>query len=382
MIVLILAPHPFFQERGTPIAVDLLARALGEDGHDVHVLAFHEGEDRAIPGVTLHRIPALPGVRNIRPGFSIKKLLCDLPFAWHAMRLSRRLKPRIIHAVEEAAYIVWLLRPFFHAPYLLDMDSSIPAQLVESRPWLAPLAPIFRWVERRAIRGATAVVAVCPALADIARQQGGKNIDVLSDISLLNPDAAPAAPAPELAAIDGCRFLYVGNLESYQGIDLLLEALPHALERDASIQVIIVGGSGAHIARYRDLADRLGVGEQVHFLGPRPVAGLAGLLAGADVLLSPRIKGINTPMKIYSYLHSGTPLLATDLPTHAQVLTGEIACLAKAEPPAFGQAMADLAGDAERRTALGKRARAYAADTYTFPAFHDTVRRIYANLAG
>ena len=59
---------------------------------------------------------------------------------------------------------------------------------------------------------------------------------------------------------------------------------------------------------------------------------LASLLAQADVLVSPRTRGNNTPMKIYSYLDAGRAVLATDLPTHTQVLTPECARLAPADP--------------------------------------------------
>ena len=75
MNILLLAPHPFYQERGTPIAVDLLLRVLAERGEQVDVLTYHEGEDRAYPGpgaVRLFRIPPPPACRNIRPGFSLK----------------------------------------------------------------------------------------------------------------------------------------------------------------------------------------------------------------------------------------------------------------------------------------------------------------------
>ena len=46
-----------------------------------------------------------------------------------------------------------------------------------------------------------------------------------------------------------------------------------------------------------------------------------------DILVSPRIRGTNTPLKIYSYLRSGKPIVATDLLTHTQVLSPDVARL-------------------------------------------------------
>ena len=78
MRVLILAPHPFYQERGTPIAVDLLIRALTERGDDVDLLTFHEGIDHTYDHFQIYRISPWPAVNNLRPGFSAKKIYCDI----------------------------------------------------------------------------------------------------------------------------------------------------------------------------------------------------------------------------------------------------------------------------------------------------------------
>ena len=78
MNILVLSPQPFFQARGTPIAVRLVLEFLSSRGHRVDVLTYHEGSDVEIPNCRILRIPRIPGVRNIRPGFSFKKILCDL----------------------------------------------------------------------------------------------------------------------------------------------------------------------------------------------------------------------------------------------------------------------------------------------------------------
>lgn len=89
MRILVLAPQPFFQERGTPIATKLLLQVLAQAGHRMEVLAYHEGSDPGLPGIRVHRIPAPPGVRGIKPGFSAKKLVCDLVMTAKAWSLAR-----------------------------------------------------------------------------------------------------------------------------------------------------------------------------------------------------------------------------------------------------------------------------------------------------
>jgi glycosyltransferase involved in cell wall biosynthesis len=382
MRILLIAPQPFYQERGTPIAVDLLLRVLSERGDEVHVATFHEGTDVVYPGVTLHRIPPPPLARGVPPGFSVKKLLCDAALFFLVNRLVRELRPQLIHAVEESVFFARRIARRRGIPFVYDMDSSLARQLVESRPVLRGLETFFQGLEAAACREAAHVVPVCDALAGIACSAGARRVTLLRDISLLDRWAGVAEPDLRAAlGLHGPLFMYVGNLEKYQGLDLLLEGWARAAQGGAgAMSLVIVGGTAAHIAAYRQRATALAVAETVHFVGPRPVAALASLLAQADVLVSPRTTGNNTPMKIYSYLDAGKAVLATDLPTHTQVLTPACARLAPPEPAAFGLAIAELARDAAERARLGAAAQGEAQAKYSFAVYRATLRGIYAEL--
>ena len=78
------------------------------------------------------------------------------------------------------------------------------------------------------------------------------------------------------------------------------------------------------------------------FTGQQPAKEIPGFVQAADLLVSPRIRGTNTPLKIYSYLRSGKPIVATNLLTHTQVLTPEIARLVDPKPEPFAAAMLEL----------------------------------------
>ncbi|MEX0611743.1 MAG: glycosyltransferase, partial [Pirellulales bacterium] len=122
----------------------------------------------------------------------------------------------------------------------------------------------------------------------------------------------------------------------YQGIDLLIDSFALALPEMPRASLVIVGGSEQDIRAYRGKVQKLSLEKNIFLPGPRPVEELGVLLAEADVLVSPRISGDNTPMKIYSYLHAGKPLVVTDLPTHTQVLNSSVAFLGGTTPPACG----------------------------------------------
>jgi hypothetical protein len=188
MRILFLAPQPFFQERGTPIAVDLAVRVLSERGHHVDLLVYHEGRDVSYPGVTLHRIPRLPFVRGVRPGFSGKKLVCDFFMFFKALALMIRHRPDVVHAVEESVFMAWVLRFFFRTPYIYDMDSSIPDQIVEKFPRLSALRPVLMAVMKPAMFSALMIVPVCEALGATLGNYPAERIIVIRDVSLLDGD--------------------------------------------------------------------------------------------------------------------------------------------------------------------------------------------------
>ena len=88
MNILLLAPEPFYQDRGTPIAIDRMLQILSERKDQVDVVTYHEGWEVKHDYMTLYRIPNLPFVHHIRPGLSWKKLVCDAFVLFKAIRLA------------------------------------------------------------------------------------------------------------------------------------------------------------------------------------------------------------------------------------------------------------------------------------------------------
>ena len=273
MRILVLAPQPFYQARGTPIAVRLVLEFLSSRGHQVDLLTYHEGSDVGIPNCRIVRIPAIPGVRDVRPGFSLKKVLCDAVMFLSCARMMRRTRYDLVHAVEESAFIAAALRPFTGVPYVYDMDSSLSEQLIDASPALRLLGPALRRCEAMAVRRSAGVLTVCAALQDIARRHAPNTpVGRVEDTTLLPPGGGANGSRhlpPETEGVPVA--MYVGNLEHYQGIDLLLEGFRHTLEQMNQARLVIVGGRQDDIDRYGKRASALGIRQSVHFLGPKPV---------------------------------------------------------------------------------------------------------------
>jgi glycosyltransferase involved in cell wall biosynthesis len=117
------------------------------------------------------------------------------------------------------------------------------------------------------------------------------------------------------------------------------------------------------------------------FTGQQPAREIPSFVQACDVLVSPRIRGTNTPLKIYSYLRSGKPILATDLLTHTQVLTPDISALVAPEPEAFAEALAALLDDPPARAVLAARARAVADEKYSRESYLRRTAQAYARLS-
>src|SRR5690606_18125539 len=265
----------------------------------------HDGEDIHIPGLRLFRAGRPPGVDRVPIGISLEKLACDLWMIVAMVRLLRQHRYDVLHAVEEMVFPAALLHRFFGARLVYDMDSSLSDQLTEKWTLLRPLRRMFEAIERRFIWRASLVLAVCEDLAAKVRPWlGDKRVIVLPDVPI--PDSNETTVESFRAGGEGALLgLYVGNLERYQGIDLLLQSLA-LLNETPPFRMIVIGGTAKLVRHYEQLGRALDIPEgRLELVGARPVSQLGAYLRQADILVSPRTLGQNTPMKVYSYMQAG-----------------------------------------------------------------------------
>ena len=379
MKILLLAPHPFYQERGTPIDVHLVLRVLSERPNTkVDLLVYNEGENVSLPNLRIFRIRNLKYLQNIRPGFSFKKLVADFLMFFKAWKMVSNEDYDLIHAGEESVFFALFFKIIYRIPYVYDLDSSIAQQIVEKKPTLQFLAPVFNFFEKIAIINAELNLPVCNALADLCANQGSKQTVTIHDISQLkNPGAQSNGFLKKEIGIKKDILMYIGNLEAYQGIDLLLESFQLACKKTDKIDLVIIGGNLLDIEFYKEKSIALGIENRVHFLGPRPFNQLDEYLAEADIIVCPRIKGVNTPMKIFPYLHSGKPVIATDLYTHNQILSEKEAYLTPANAKGFSKAIVALTESIELRKKYGKNGQKFIEENHTYESHKERLNGAY-----
>jgi len=150
-------------------------------------------------------------------------------------------------------------------------------------------------------------------------------------------------------------------------------AIVRAARPDA--RLVLAGGKPPQVARARELASDAGIGDVVVFPGERPAAEIPAYLLAADLLVSPRSRGTNTPLKIYQYLRSGKAIVATRLLTHTQVLSDDTAILTAPTAPDFAAGILAGLGDPERAVQIGRRARELAETKYSYDAYLEKTRQ-------
>jgi glycosyltransferase involved in cell wall biosynthesis len=147
------------------------------------------------------------------------------------------------------------------------------------------------------------------------------------------------------------------------------------------VRFVLAGGKPDQVEEAKTRAEELGA-NSVIFTGELASEVIPAFLDAADVLVSPRSTGTNTPLKIYQYLRSGRVIVATRLLTHTQVLTDQVAILTDPTAEAFAHGVLRAVNEPLLRTQLGDAARHLADTRYTYDAYLQRTREACAALSG
>lgn len=381
-----IAPEPFLESRGTPLSVFHRCKVLGEQGHEIDLVTYHVGSDPELRNTTLKRIPNLPFINNLPIGPSLVKIFLDVFVLLTALYLilGNRTQYDVVHAHEEAALMGVLLSRVTGLSFVYDMHSSMPQQL-ENFDFTSSLivSRLFEWIERLCVRKADMIIVICQHLKRTVTQiDPAANVHLIENTPLAaeeDEDVPTAAKVRRQFEIgDRPTVVYTGTFEEYQGIDMVVKSAATVSERVDEFQYVLVGGEPQQIEAMQQLAREVGVEEFIQFTGRRPLKEMPAFREIANVLISPRVSGTNTPLKIYSYLKSGTPIVATDLYSHTQVLSSGVAELVEPTPNAFGEGIARLLEDPDRGRRLAENASRLAETEYSqdvFESKHQTAYR-------
>jgi glycosyltransferase involved in cell wall biosynthesis len=383
-----IAPEPFFEPRGTPFSEYHRIRALLELGHTVDLVTYPFGRDVSLPGLRVFRCLRPPLVTSIGIGPSWAKIPLDALVACTSVRRALSDRYDVVHSHEEGSWFGVVIAGMLGVPHLYDMHSSLPQQLSNfSFSRSRGLTRMFSWLERFVIRRSKVVVVICPHLAEVVRGIEPGVPAVLIENAPGSGDTPTAGSGDRVRQELGLArnapiVLYTGTFEAYQGLDLLFAAAQKVLGSCPEARFVLAGGRPDQVAAARAQADRIGIGKSVTFAGQRAAEEIPLFLDAADVLVSPRSTGTNTPLKIYQYLRAGRPIVATRLLTHTQVLNDDVAILTEPTPEDFAAGILAALSDRDRARAVGDRARELADTKYSYEAYLARTREACAHLTG
>jgi glycosyltransferase involved in cell wall biosynthesis len=238
------------------------------------------------------------------------------------------------------------------------------------------------------VGGSRVVITICQELQDTVVEMGfGDRALLIENVMGGDVEEAPSVPTHEVRArwgipADAPLALYTGTFEAYQGLDMLIDATALLKRTHPHARVLVVGGEPAQVDAARARAQAAGAAALMVFTGQQPAREIPSFVAACDILVSPRIRGTNTPLKIYSYLRSGKAIVATGLLTHTQVLSSEVSVLVDAEPVPFAAAMARLFDDPAARERLAAAARRLSDERYSRAVYLRRTADAYRRLVG
>jgi glycogen(starch) synthase len=186
-----------------------------------------------------------------------------------------------------------------------------------------------RGLETRAIQRADHVFTICEGLrADIVgRGVASSKVTVIPNAVNVESFNLASPPDPALQAklgLQGCTVIgFVGSFYAYEGLDLLMDALPALLKARPDVKVLLVGG-GSQEANLRQQAQQLGLADKVVFSGRVPHQDVSKYYDLINVLAYPRhpmrLTELVTPLKPLEAMAQGQLFVASDVGGHKELI--------------------------------------------------------------
>lgn len=362
--VLMVAPTPFFADRGCHVRIYEEARSLQALGHRVVIVTYHAGRDPE--GLTVERAPRLGWYDPRTLGPSYHKPYLDGLLLAKCLAVARRFRPHLIHAhLHEGIGVGSVLRRIFGVPLVGDLQGSLTGELLDHGFFPAGgfRERLSRGLERWLLGQVDLVISSSTPFTDQLRTQWGISEERLHTL-MDGVDTTRFAPQDNTEGLrrslglHGKRVVvFVGVLTAYQGVDCLLEAIPRVAAQVPDVHFLLMGYP--NVERYRALAQALGAAPWVTFTGRVDYGELPEHLAVGEVAVTAKLSATEANGKILNYMACGLPVVAFDTPVNRELL-GPLGVYATpvGDPGAFAEALVGLLRDRPRALALGQALRA------------------------
>ena len=377
MKILMIAPEPFFGPRETPFSEYFRIKSLSRLGHEIDLVTYPIGEDKEVAGLTIYRALKLPFIKSIKTGPSAAKIFLDFFLFFKAAGRLLRKKYDLIHTHEEANIMGAFFSKISGIPHLYDMHSSLVQQMTNFQFTKSRfITSLFRTTEKISLKNARSVIVICKSLYDYASTitESGK-LTIIENFIDDSPEKLSKEKLRDIKTDIGAEeriiITYAGTLETYQGIPMLIETMDLL---DKKFKLILIGGKEEQVIKLRQDIEKRGLSDKVTLLGRKKPDEIPYYLKASDILVSPRILGTNIPLKIYSFLKSGIPLVVTNLYTHTQSITDDIAIIKEPVAEDFAKGIKEASG--KKGKDVAKNAIKFCSKNYTLERYDELVKEV------
>lgn len=381
--ILMIAPTPFFADRGCHVRIRGEAQSLIAHGHQLLLCTYGLGRD--VDGIPTVRTMNVPWYTKLSPGPSIHKIYVDIMLLWTVIWVSRRFRPDVVHGhLHEGVLIGKIISRLYGVPLVADIQGSLVAELVDHKAvptwgwWLNLLYKLEKWIVSlpdHAVFSSTynadnsieqfripkdRVTTLMDGV-EIGNHENGQFRNELRKSLSIQPDDRVV--------------VFVGVLTEYQGINLLMQAVPLVLQQMPDAKFLIMGYPNEDV--YRKRSEALGVGERVHFTGRIPYDQLSTYLSLGDVAISPKISTSEANQKLLVYMAMGLPTVVFDSRVNREIL-GDLGIYAKfGETEGLAGSLVEILRDPERRKLIGARSKIRAHKTCSWEVAAAQLSHLY-----
>ncbi len=385
MIVQMIAPTPFFADRGCHVRILEEAKALQVLNNEVTIYTYHNG--RNIQGVNVQRMLNVPWYNKLEAGPSLHMFYLDALLSLYSVKGSYSINPDIIHAhLHEGVFIGKFCSKFrFNKkPLVFDVQGSLTGEiLAHSFMKEGAISNLFLKFEKQIDNMADAIIVSSTNMAEILIDSFGvdKNkINVIPDgvdtdtfsgnenTSILR-DQLKIDPQKKIV-------IFTGLINKYQGIDYLLESIPTVVDQVKNICFLIVGFP--NVDMYRSKARDIGIEDYVLFTGKVNYNEIPKYLSLADIAVSPKIpESGEANLKLFTYMASALPTVVFDHSVNREIL-GDLGVYAKfADTLSLAECIIKLLKDEALSKELSVKLREKAVRDYSWKRSGEKINEVY-----
>jgi glycosyltransferase involved in cell wall biosynthesis len=382
--VLVVAPTPFFGDRGCHVRIYEEVRALAARGIESEIVTYPIGSDPS--GLTVRRALRLPGVRVRAVGPGYTRPVVDAALLATALSTARRFKPDLIHAhLHEGIAIGAVMRRRLAVPLVADLQGSLVGELVD-HGFLSngsASASLVGRLERWLVRQPDTILASSSSALELLKSQGADPARVVwfpdgVDLSAFRPQPIDRALESSFGLSGKRTVVFLGLLTPYQGVDLLLDAAPDVVRAVPSAHFLLMGYPEED--RYRAMAAARRLQSSVTIPGRIPYGDAARYLSLGTVAVSPKLSATEANGKLLNYMACGLATVASDTPVNRELLGDAGVYVPVNDARALAHALSGLLLDDERRARLGQALRQRAETEFSWSALADRLVGIYGRV--